>query len=174
MSNFTASIRHGFSNLTNFEGRDRPRQFWPYALLLIATQWLVGTALAVPMMIDAMKSSFAAVGEAARAGGPVDQLQLQADMMQQIMAQTQAILPYTLGLNILVALLLVAATVRRLHDRDWSGWWVLLAVGSLLTSIVSSYWVTPSSNALSAIVPQSLTGAANNPEIWPTAPAYVG
>ena len=49
-------------------------------------------------------------------------------------------MPYTMALNIIAAALLVAATVRRLHDRDWSGWWVMLAVGSMAIGFVTSYW----------------------------------
>ncbi len=140
MSNFSESLRHGFSNLTNVEGRDRPRQYWPYALLLIGTKWVIGTMLTLPVMISSMEQSFDAVGAAARSGAHVDQAQLQAQMMQQMMGQMQSILPFSLGLDVIIALLLCAATVRRLHDRNWSGWWVMLAVASMVVGAATSYW----------------------------------
>lgn len=91
MDNITASIRHCLGNLTNFTGRDRPGQFWPYTIVLLAAQMIV--------------------------------------------------MPYTIGLGVLVMLLLFAATVRRLHDRDWSGWWVLLVVVAKAIGLVSGYWM---------------------------------
>ncbi|MEQ1686998.1 MAG: DUF805 domain-containing protein [Sphingopyxis sp.] len=140
MANITASIRHCLSNLTNFTGRDRPGQYWPYTIFLILLQMVVGLAFTLPLIINSMRAGFDAARTAAASGGQVDQAQLQAQMMHETMAVTQDIMPYTIGLGVLIALLLVAATVRRLHDRDWSGWWVLLAVAGKVLGIVSGYW----------------------------------
>ncbi|MEQ1724903.1 MAG: DUF805 domain-containing protein [Sphingopyxis sp.] len=141
MANITASIRHCLGNLTNFTGRDRPGQFWPYTIVLLIAQMIVGLAFTLPLIINSMRAGFDAARTAAATGGQVDQAQLQAQMMHETMAASRDIMPYTIGLGVLVMLLLFAATVRRLHDRDWSGWWVLLAVAAKAIGLVSGYWM---------------------------------
>lgn len=141
MANITASIRHGLSNLTNFTGRDRPGQYWPYTIALLLAEMIAGLAFALPLIINSMKTGFDAARTAAENGAQIDQAQLQAQMMHDTMATTQGIMPYTIGLGVVILLMLAAATVRRLHDRDWSGWWVLLAVGGKATGIVTGYWM---------------------------------
>lgn len=139
LSEIVAANKRGFANVMRFEGRDRPRQFWPYGLFLYALSALAGLALTVPMMISAFKSAFAAVG--ASAGANVDPQQMQAEMMRDIMAQTQAILPLSLAINAVFMALIAAAVVRRLHDRDWSGWWVLILPGTAAIGAVTSLWM---------------------------------
>ena len=141
MANITASIRHCLSNLTNFTGRDRPGQFWPYTIVLLLVQMLVGLAFTLPLIINSMKAGFNAAQTAAASGGQINQAQLQAQMMHETMAATRDIMPYTIGLGLIAMLLLFAATVRRLHDRDWSGWWVLLAVGGKVIGLCTGYWM---------------------------------
>lgn len=139
MRNITDSIRHGFSNITNFTGRDRPRQFWPYVIMLYLVQTLISLIFTFPLMVEAMKTSFASIEEASRHGGPVDQAALQHQIMQQAMAATRDVMPVAAGLGIIIFLLAAAAIVRRLHDRDWSGWWVLLLIAGKALGLTVGY-----------------------------------
>lgn len=140
MASIGQSFRHNLANLTRVEGRDSTGQYWPYVLTIIVVNFIISLILTVPMMIDAFTASFEAVRQGAEAGVPVDDTALQAQMMQQMMGDIAGFWPITMALGIVQMLLVLAATVRRLHDRDWSGWWVLLGVVGWLTGAIASWW----------------------------------
>lgn len=140
MANFGQSIRYNVANLTRFEGRDAPRHYWPYIGLLIGLHFIAGLFISIPIMIDAFTGTFAAVGQQAAGAPPPDPQHLQAQMMQQMMSSVGAMLPYTVALGLIVDFLALAATVRRLHDRNWSGWWAALIFVSLAIGLASNWW----------------------------------
>lgn len=135
---FGASFAHNLRNLGTFSGRDRPGIYWPFTLTIYLASVVIGFALTIPLMVGAFTESFEAVGRAAEAGGEVDQAAMQAEMSASMMAELAQFLPLQAITALVLVLLLTAATVRRLHDRDWSGWWVLLPIGWQLGGLALS------------------------------------
>lgn len=127
-----ASIGRGFREVTRFEGRDSLAQYWPYALLLGGLEFIVGIVVGVMASISMITEAV----HTAQSGIQPDQMAMQSDMMERMVG----VMPFTIGLGLIVMALLAAATVRRLHDRDWSGWWIALPVGLRLFGAVSAPW----------------------------------
>lgn len=95
-----------FARLTDFAGRTRRADYWPFMLVLIAL-YAGGFILTL----------------AAFATGPGPGI-----------APGYAVIA-------LIALLAFAATVRRLHDVGWSGWWAGTCLALLLGFVgFSFYW----------------------------------
>lgn len=140
MDRLVASFRHCLGNLFEFSGRDRPGQYWPYVLTLFGIKIMVNMAMTVPMMLSGFRQAMVSVRNAA-AGQAGDPQVLQSEMMRSMMADAQEMLPLGLAVTALFALLVLAATVRRLHDRNWPGWWVLLAAASLAIGIAGDQWL---------------------------------
>ena len=139
MANVGTSISYNLSNLTRLTGRDAPRHYWPYMVLLLVLNFLVGLAITIPMIAQTVTTAMEAVGQNANGMGPNPE-QLEAQMMQMAMANVSAMLPYTALLALVTLGLSLAATVRRLHDRDWSGWWALLLVAAKGLGLATSVW----------------------------------
>ena len=104
---FGAAIQSFFSNYANFRGRARRSEYWFVALFLFLTN--LGT-----LIIDG--AVFATDIDAFLLGGgwgPV-------------------------GLLWAIAVLLpsIAIVVRRLHDTNRSGWWLLIALIPLVVAII--------------------------------------
>ncbi|AWH52256.1 DUF805 domain-containing protein [Stenotrophomonas sp. ESTM1D_MKCIP4_1] len=63
-------------------------------------------------------------------------------------ADSQALALASTGLSVLIwltiALPMLAATVRRLHDTDRSGWWLLLGVVPIVSLVLLVFLVLPS------------------------------
>ena len=137
LSEIVAANGRGFANVLRFDGRDRPRQFWPYFLFLYVLSMLAGLAVTIPMMISAFSEMFSAIGQ----GLPQDPELMQAQMMQTIMQQTRDMLPLSFAINAVFIALIAAAVVRRLHDRDWSGWWALILPGTAVIGAIASVWL---------------------------------
>lgn len=140
MANVGTSISYNLRNLTRLQGRDAPRHYWPYIILLVGIHFIGGLLITIPVMVDAFTTAFHAVGQQANGAPPPDPQVMQAQMMQQMMGSMRTILPYSIALSLTVDALAIAATVRRLHDRNWSGWWSLLIVASVLLGLATNYW----------------------------------
>lgn len=109
-----------FRRYADFQGRSRRMEFWMFQLLNL----IVGLVLAGPVMFSVISSGLA------------DPTALDVDPFAAIGA-----LGWTgIGLYALYALAAfipsIAVTVRRLHDRDLSGWWYLGAVAASLIPLV--------------------------------------
>jgi uncharacterized membrane protein YhaH (DUF805 family) len=72
--------------------------------------------------------SMASMFQDVQTGG--DPVALQTQMMQQMAPHMVTMMWVSGGLKLLIALLSVAAFVRRLHDSNSSGWWAALAIAS--------------------------------------------
>lgn len=142
-----ASVTHNLRNLGTIRGRDRLGTYWPYTLLVYGISVVAGIALSAPIMLGAMRSAMTAINNAASAGGRVDQAALQNEMMHAMLTQMAGLLPYQIALSAALIILLTAATVRRLHDRNWSGLWVLLPVAGQIASLAA---VLVSNHAIAA------------------------
>jgi uncharacterized membrane protein YhaH (DUF805 family) len=133
------AVRRGLTSVTIFGGRDSRAQFWPYIIFVYLIEYAIEMMLTMPVVMRGVFSSMQGVRAAAEQGGKVDSAALQVDMAQRMMADMQSIMPYTIGLGLLLMVLVSAAVVRRLHDRNWSGWWVLAWNGVKIAGIVAGY-----------------------------------
>ena len=133
------AVMRGLRNVTNLHGRDTLGQYWPYALTLMGIQFMLGLLVSIPMVMQSMASSMAQVENAARAGQQASIAAIQAESFRATMVQGLQLFPYTTAISVIFGLLLIAATVRRLHDRDWSGWWVAALVVVKLAAMVNGY-----------------------------------
>ena len=123
-----ASFRHGFGNLLRFDGRDPPRLFWPYALILLVIACVVWSIIVFAGVPWQGTGSRAILVES---GGVRVQSVNGAGVMLPDFAFLVAALAWIAGAYIA---LVGAAVVRRLHDSDRRGWWMLppvllLAIG---------------------------------------------
>ncbi|PKP92921.1 MAG: DUF805 domain-containing protein [Alphaproteobacteria bacterium HGW-Alphaproteobacteria-14] len=112
-----------FKRYADFQGRSRRKEYWMFALLNL----LVALVLAGPFFFSFISASIAAAGEA-----NAEAAAMEAMMEGGMGLSVVGVVIY--GLYALAAFIpSIAVTVRRLHDRDMSGWWYLgLAVGGLL------------------------------------------
>ena len=116
---FIDAVRSGFSNYVTFSGRARRSEFWFWFLFAI----IAGVVAAVldsmlfPAMMDVQTDLGDGVASFSAQGGPISAL-------------------VSLGLFLPG----LAVAVRRLHDVDRSGWWLLLAFIPLIGIIVLIVW----------------------------------
>jgi uncharacterized membrane protein YhaH (DUF805 family) len=112
-----------FKRYADFTGRSRRREFWMFQLLNL----IVGAVLIGPLLVSAITASVAAgngpgaeeaVAEAISAGG------LGLSTIGVVIYGLYAIASFIPG---------IAVAVRRLHDRDMSGWWYL---GLIVASVI--------------------------------------
>jgi uncharacterized membrane protein YhaH (DUF805 family) len=119
-----ASLRHCMGNLARFSGRDTPGQFWPCAILVFLLGTITSFAVMLPPMMRAMLSMFRTLDAARRAGGPEPRPEeINEAFMTQYAADLGALWLPMGAISLVSALLLAAAAVRRLHDRDRTGLW---------------------------------------------------
>jgi uncharacterized membrane protein YhaH (DUF805 family) len=128
------SIKYNLLHIADFRGRDARQTFWYYVLFLVIIEMIASFAFAMPMVVKMFHNIFAA----ARAG--VTGQQAMNDLMaNQMSGMFQSLVPFTIGLNLVLMVLFVAAFVRRVHDSGKPGWWVLLPVATQLTALWVSY-----------------------------------
>lgn len=110
--NFVDAIKSGYQNYVNFSGRSARSAFWWWALF----QFVVAAIIA------------SVEGGASASMG--------SGMMS--MGYTPGPIGIVWGLaNLLPGL---AVSIRRLHDLDKSGWWVLIALIPLIGGIILIVW----------------------------------
>lgn len=127
MADILASIRYNFARLLLFSGRETRAQFWPYAIFLFVLEMAVGMLLLVPVMLDMFVRMQRYMIEHPE-GLPTQSYPGAAVLPPGLMPDMSIVTVPMAVLNLLFALLVAAAVVRRLHDRDKSGWWGLMPV----------------------------------------------
>jgi uncharacterized membrane protein YhaH (DUF805 family) len=139
MNAFIDSIRHGFTSLTRFSGRDPAGRFWPYVGAVIALFFAAAAATMGPIMSGtfARMQTFAAEhpDQATVTEGPGSySIQIHGNHPELMPDMTPFFTVMQVGCALAV-LLLAAAVTRRLHDRGRRGWWglppVVFLVGGL-------------------------------------------
>jgi uncharacterized membrane protein YhaH (DUF805 family) len=141
MNAFVDAIRHGFTGLPRFSGRDPARRFWPYVGVVIALLFIAAFAAMAPIMSGAFArmQSFAIEhpDQATVTQGPGSySIQIHGNHPELM----PDVAPFFVVMQVgcaLVVVLLAAAVTRRLHDRGRRGWWglppvIFLAVGLAL------------------------------------------
>lgn len=135
MTEILASIRYNLACLTRFAGRDPRGRFWPYAIFMYGLSIVAGMLVFIPVLVDMfmrMQRYFVEHPEGLPTGGdpydPTAPLKFPPELMPDF---SVILVPMTV-VGVLVMLLVAAAVVRRLHDRDRSGWWALLPIPSMI------------------------------------------
>ena len=140
MNAFVDAVRHGFTSLTRFSGRDTAGRFWPYAGAVIALFFFAAFATMAPIMSGtfARMQRFAAEhpDQATVTQGPGSySIQIHGNHPELMPDVTPFITAMQIG-GAVAVLLLAAAVTRRLHDRGRRGWWglppVLFLAGGLV------------------------------------------
>lgn len=114
------AIKYGLGNVANVHGRDARQTFWYYVLFVVVLNFGVGVLMSIPLSVKAMSVAM----EAAR--NQADAASIQQQTMA-IMAETLPMMTWVgVATGAATMLLLLASTVRRLHDIGISGWVVLV------------------------------------------------
>jgi len=129
MADIGKSIRYNLSRLGNFSGRETRELFWPYAIGLFLLSMVAGILLFIPVtldMLDRMGRYFAEHPEGLpKDPGPYPGAQT---LPPELMPDLSVMMVPSAIVNLVFVLLLATAVVRRLHDRDKSGWWGALPI----------------------------------------------
>lgn len=120
MSGIGASIRHNLGGLLSFSGRQTPAQFWPYAIGLYLLSMIAGMAIAIPAMVRMMTNLQQYIAAHPHGLPPPAPGQLPG-LPPGLMPDFSGMAVPMAATNIVLVLLLAAAIVRRLHDRDRTG-----------------------------------------------------
>jgi uncharacterized membrane protein YhaH (DUF805 family) len=101
---------------------------------------MIAAGIAAGPMMNHMMGRFVTIFAAADRNGKLAPEAVDAQMRGMMTTMTddmRTMIFVGIAINLVFTLLILAATVRRLHDRNWSGWWALLplpfqAVGTAL------------------------------------------
>lgn len=128
------AIRSGLSRLLAFHGRDRPARFWPYAGFVVGLFAIAVQVWTMPVQMKAWTQAIEILRDPANMPPPPPPEQglwgispfnpdnpMAPDY--RLASGGMPVLAILVGIGFL---LLAAAIVRRLHDRDRSGLWGLL------------------------------------------------
>ena len=115
-----ASIRYNLANLFRFSGRDGRGTFWPYAIAVFLTSMAVDILLFIPVMTDMMQRMMIYLRDHPEGFPQPAPGQIQALPPGLMPDMSRMFVPTTI-VSVVSLLLLAAAVVRRLHDRDRSG-----------------------------------------------------
>ena len=121
------SIRYNLARIASFSGRESRALFWPYAIFLFVLSMIAGVLAWVPALFDMLGRMERYLAEhpeglPTQPGPYPGARSLPPELMPDVSA---TMLPMAIVNGVLVVLL-AAAIVRRLHDRDKSGWWAAL------------------------------------------------
>ncbi len=134
---FSAAISLFFKNYANFQGRSSRRAFWWWQLcaFLIGFAWMLATIALV---------------------------QLGAVSLPPSTFLNLILFLYFLFLGFVVVVLVptIALVVRRLHDSDKSGWWILLGFVPLAGIVVLIFCCLPGTTGSNGFGPALEAGTA--------------
>lgn len=130
--NMPSAIRSAFSQYVGFAGRAARSEFWYWILFVI----LVSVCLSV---ID---------GAIIAPMTGYEQFAPEAGQPLQIIFNLATLLPT------------LAVTVRRLHDTDRSGWWILLGLIPIIGNLILLWWYIQAGTEQENEYGQPTTGAA--------------
>jgi uncharacterized membrane protein YhaH (DUF805 family) len=122
--NFVEAVKSVYRNYVNFSGRARRSEYWWFFLFAIIAATVVAIIESALGLGSGSMTSGGGTFEASYSGGPLSII-------------------WTLG-SILPS---IAVGIRRLHDTDRSGWWVLIALIPLIGAIVLIVWMATKGTA---------------------------
>lgn len=129
------SIGYNLARLATFSGRESRGLFWPYAITVFVLGMIAGVLLFVPVMMDMMRR-IAAYLQAHPEGLPKPAPGQPPVLPPELMPDMGAMMVPMAIVALVTLLLYAAAAVRRLHDRDRSGWWAALPVPFQLVGVL--------------------------------------
>jgi uncharacterized membrane protein YhaH (DUF805 family) len=129
------SIRYNLARLADFSGRESRALYWPYAATVFVLAMIIGLLLMVAPMMD-MMWRMADYVQAHPGGLPTPAPGQPPALPPELMPDFGSVMVPMAIVNLVSLLLYAAATVRRLHDRDWSGWWAALPLPFQLAGIL--------------------------------------
>jgi uncharacterized membrane protein YhaH (DUF805 family) len=158
------SIGHNLARLADFSGRESRALFWPYVVTVFFVATLAALLLMVPVMMDMMTRIVAYV-QAHPEGLPQPAPGQPPVLPPELMPDMGAILAPMAIVGLASLLLYAAATVRRLHDCDRSGWWAALplpfqAVAMAVGPQVLAAMMRPGAGSSSLVTLSSLNSLA--------------
>jgi uncharacterized membrane protein YhaH (DUF805 family) len=115
--NFTEAVAKVYRNYVSFGGRARRSEYWWWALYMLITGIIVGIVEYLLGLGTGTVSSGGGEFSATYNGGPLSGL--------------WSLLHFLPGIGV---------AIRRLHDTDRSGWWLLIALIPLIGLIVLIVW----------------------------------
>ena len=130
------AMRYNIANLANFRGRETRAVFWPYAAFVIIVAIIGIAAMMLPVIADVMErmQRFAAEHPdlaTVRSGPGRYSISIRGYHPELVPDMSGTMMRMSIA-SLIVAALLAAAVVRRLHDCGKSGGWGLLPVPFLL------------------------------------------
>jgi uncharacterized membrane protein YhaH (DUF805 family) len=147
--------RH-ITGIADFRTRENRQPFWLWVLLVYGTQFVISMIITIPMTASMMQQMVPVIqGDPQRLqANPGEMMALMKPFMQQMMIVGMV-------LAVIVFVLLAAAIVRRLHDRNMSGWWASPVFLSWLAGPILSALALPKMlDAMTAMQPGA-AGTAN-------------
>lgn len=113
------TVKHTFSHYADFTGRAQRSQFWWWYLFLIVMQVILSTADSAVGLQVGRSETDVTVG----------------DTTIPVVNTGVGVLATWFALAVLLPTLAVA--VRRLHDTDRSGWWILAPVAAYVVTAIA-------------------------------------
>lgn len=148
------SIGHGIRGLARLRGRDSPILFWPYAIatlllylaasVMVIAQMIIGTIVRMQNLARQHPDDF--VVHQQPGSYQISYVGDDPAILAQILPDMTMFMTIAIIGNLVFGLLLVAATIRRLHDRSVTGKWLL--VPAIVASVSLALFVPMISNAL--------------------------
>lgn len=111
--NFTQAVSSGYRKYVTFSGRASRSEYWWWVLFIILSSIVVGIVEGALGLGTGMVTEVEGGVSASYAGGPLSIIWSLVNLLPGI-----------------------AVGVRRLHDTDRSGWWLLIAFIPLIGAIV--------------------------------------
>lgn len=131
------AVRHNLAGLLRFSGRESSAVFWPYAIAAFVLSVAIDMAMMMTVianMITRIQHYLIVHPEGLPKPRPGEPPTLPPELMPDM---TGLALPMA-AVNAGLMLLLAAAVVRRLHDRDRTGLWALLPIPFSIIGMINS------------------------------------
>jgi len=119
------SIGHNLARLAVFSGRESRSLYWPYVIAVFVLGMVAGLVLMVAPVMDMLVRTSEYL-QSHPEGLPTPAPGQPGVLPPELMPDFGSMLVPMALVNLVSLLLYAAATVRRLHDREWSGWWAAL------------------------------------------------
>ena len=133
MNAFFVSIAYNLRRLIDFRGRESQILFWPYAGFIYGLTTVVTTGLTMFPIMETTMRAMQQVAAAANQGGNAEPAFIKSPEM--LMPDMSGLAIPIIAVDLLAIALLASAIVRRLHDKDRSGFWALLPLPTTLLGL---------------------------------------
>lgn len=121
---FSESIRHNIVNCTNFSGRAPRSEYWWFYLFVALG--------AIPTLILDITLFWPDLSEFEG---------LAVQILEDPLSFYAGLIPITIFWYFLMFLPLTAAGIRRMHDRDYPGWWYVAALLAIIALSILTFVV---------------------------------